>query len=190
MHSNVSRPELVCEITARGFQRRLHRSHDIVVRDHFIGAIVAHREHGAAVAHQRRRKLGHANEGVAGHIHRLGEPACRAVEQPALQVLLRGESDGVDQNVEPAPLAPDGVKHCLQLTGRAHVQCSGYRRIQLSREGLDKLARLFVQPRNGDVRAGRAECLGAAIGDRLVVSHADDQRFVTGENRPDVVAHR
>ena len=98
------RPELVGEIAAAGFERRLHRAHHVVVRHDLVRAVVAHREHRAAVLHQRRRELRHAHERVAGHVHRLREARRRAVEQAALQVFLRREGDRVHEDVEPAPL--------------------------------------------------------------------------------------
>ena len=58
-----------------------------------------------------------------------------------------------------------------------------------SRQRLDMGARLVVQPGDGELGAGVAERLGAAIGDRLVVGDADDQRLVPGQDGSDGVVH-
>ena len=55
---------------------------------------------------------------MAGDVHRLGEALGRAVEQPALQVLLRREGDRVHQDVEPAPLRA-GSRRTPPRAGRA-----------------------------------------------------------------------
>ena len=114
--------ELVGEIAARRFERGLDRPHDVVVRHDPVGAIVAHREHGAAVLHQRRGEAGHADEGVAGDVHRLGEALGGAVEQAATQVLERREGDRMHQDVELAPALPDLVEHGLELAGDGDVE--------------------------------------------------------------------
>ena len=51
VHANSLRPEFISQIPAGGLQRRLHRAHDVVVRDHPIRAKVAHGEHRPAVSH-------------------------------------------------------------------------------------------------------------------------------------------
>jgi hypothetical protein len=53
---------------------------------------------------------------VARNVHRLGEAFRRTIEYPALQVVLGGEGDGVDQDVEPAPLASDFLEQRFELT--------------------------------------------------------------------------
>ena len=59
---DTARPELVGQVATRGFQRCLHRTHDVVIGDHPIGPIVAHREHGSAIGHQRCSEPRHADE--------------------------------------------------------------------------------------------------------------------------------
>jgi hypothetical protein len=59
--------------------------------------VIRHREHRAAVAHQRRRELRHAHERMARHIHGDGEPIRRAVEQASLEVVHRTERNRVQQ---------------------------------------------------------------------------------------------
>ena len=104
VHPDVLAAQLVREIAAARLERRLHRTHHVVVRHHLVGAVVAHREHGAAVLHERRGEPRHAHEGMAGHVHRLGESFRGAIEKAALQVLLRREGDRMHEDVEPAPL--------------------------------------------------------------------------------------
>ena len=169
--------QLVGEVAAAGFERRLHRPHDVVVRHDLVGAVVAHREHRAAVLHQRRRQPGHAHERMAGDVHRLGEARGRAVEEAALQVFLRREGDRVHQDVEPAPLLVDRLEHRLELARRRDVERQEQRRLQLARQRLDVRPGLLVEVGDREVGAELAERLGAAVGDRAVVGDADDQRL-------------
>ena len=175
MHADALRTELVSEIAAAGFERRLHRTHDAVRGHDLVGAVVAHREHGAAVLHERRRELGHAHEGMARHVHRLGEPAGGAIEESALQVFLRRERDRVHEHVEAAPLARNFVEHGFELPGHGHVERQEELGRQLARKRLDIGTRLLVEIGDADVRTELAERACATIGDRLVVGDADDE---------------
>jgi len=74
---------------------------------------------------------------MAGNVHRLGEPFRRAVEQPALQILLGSEGDGMDQDVEPAPLFRNGLEQRFELAGLADIERHEDRRFQRFRHGLD-----------------------------------------------------
>ena len=47
---------------------------------------------------------------MTGNIHRLGEALRRAVEEAALQILLRREGDGMNEQIEPSPILRDGSK--------------------------------------------------------------------------------
>src|SRR5580704_10556641 len=189
VHADAARPQLEGEVAAGGFEGGLDRPHDVVVRHHAVGAVVAHGEHRAAVGHQRRREPGHADKGMAGNVHRLGEALGRAVEQAAAQVLERGEGDRMDQDVELAPAPADLVEHCLELARHGNVQRSGDGGLQRARQRLDMGARLVVQPGDGEIGADGAERLGAAIGDRLVVGDADHQRLAASQDRAEVLVH-
>ena len=145
-------PQLVGEVPARRLERRLHRPHHVVVGHHPVRADVAHGEHRPAVLHQGCGQLRHPDEGVAGDVHRLGEPCRRAVQEPALEVLLRREGDGVDQAVQLPPASPDEVEHRLELAGDAHVQRGGERRSHLAGERLDVGPCLLVQPGDRQLR--------------------------------------
>ena len=52
-------------------------------------------------------------------------------------------------------------------------------------EWLDMRAGTVVQPGDGELGADHAERLGAAIGNRLVVGDADDERLLSAEHGPE-----
>src|SRR6516225_5169474 len=95
---------------------------------------------------------------MARNVHRLGETLGRAVQDAALKVGLGSKSDRMDQDVEPAPFRPDLIEHRLELPGDGDVD------------------------RTGDRSLDRPEGFRAAVGDRLVVRHAEDERLLSGEN--------
>ena len=97
------RPEIDREIAHRRLQRRLGDAHDVVVRHRAQAAVIGERHHGAARRHQRRRALGDLGEGEAGDHHRAREIRARGVGVAALELVLVGEGDGVDQEIERAP---------------------------------------------------------------------------------------
>ena len=73
MNADLLLAQLEREIAAGAFEGSFDRPHHIVVRNNFVRAVISHGEHGAALGHKRGRQLGHANEGMAGNIHRFGE---------------------------------------------------------------------------------------------------------------------
>ena len=147
VHANASRPEFVGQVAAGSLQRRLDRPHDVVVRHDAIGAVIAHREHRAAFGHQRRRELRHSDEGMAGHVHRLGEAFGRTVEKPDLKVLLRRKGDRMHENVEPSPCVLNLLEHRLQLSRNGNVDCAGDRGPEFLRQRLDKASEPFRSAR-------------------------------------------
>ena len=98
-----------------------------------------------------------------------------------MQRLLGGERDRVDDEIELAPFLGDAFKHGFHLTGRADVERHHDRGFELVRQRLDIFLRLVVQIGDGQLRSQRAERLGAAPGDRLVIGDADDETFLAFE---------
>ena len=182
VHADALRSEFKGEVAAGELQRRLDRAHDVVVPNNSVRANIAHGEHGAAVCHQRRRKLGHPDEGMARDVHRPGEAIGRAVEKAALKILLGRKGDRMDENVEPSPPDANLVKDRLQLSRDGNVNFARDRGFQLSGERFDKAPRLLVQPRNGEVGPDGAERLGAAVGDGILVGDSDHERFLPGQH--------
>ena len=162
--ADATRTELVGEIPARRFERGLDRPHDVVVRHHAVGAQVAHGEHRAAVGHQRCGKPGHADEGMAGDIHCLGEALGRAIEQGrrAGPPAVRRRSNAPGCRACPSGCA-DLVEHGLELPRDGDVERAGDRGLKSARQWLDMGASLFVQPGHGELGAGVAERPGAAV---------------------------
>src|SRR5256885_5453901 len=49
IHPDFPGPKIVSEITSRGFEARFRHAHDVVMRHHFLGAVIGHRHDAAAV---------------------------------------------------------------------------------------------------------------------------------------------
>ncbi len=98
------RAEVDGQIVHAGFERRLGDAHDVVVRHHLLGAVIGQRQHRAAIGHQLLGALGDRGERIDRDVHRLGEVVARRVDVAAGQLVLVGEADGVDDEVDLAPL--------------------------------------------------------------------------------------
>ena len=76
------------EILDRRLQRGLGHAHDVVMWDHLFRAIIAQRQHGAAIGHHRCGALGNGGEAVDGDVHRHQEVVERGVAIAAPQLIL------------------------------------------------------------------------------------------------------
>ena len=68
-----------------------------------LGAVVGEGQQAAAIGHQLLRPLADGGEGEAGDIHGHGEVLARRLDVLALQLVLVGEGDGVDDEIEARP---------------------------------------------------------------------------------------
>jgi hypothetical protein len=183
VHPDAAWPELVRQVAAGRLQCGLDRSHQVVVRHHLVGAVVAHGEQGAAIAHERHRPAGQPQEGVAGDVHRLREAGGRAVQQATLQIGLRGEGNGMEQQVKLAPSLSDRVEDGIELRLVRHIK--RHHDLGAHRRGHGHHMRpcLVILVGDGEVGATLVEGLGAAGGDGGFVGHADDQRLLAAQQR-------
>ena len=102
---------------------------------------------------------------MARNVHRLGETFGRTVQDAALKIGLGSEGDRVDQNIEPTLLRADLVEHRFKLSSNGDVHLADNRRLEFLRKRLDMPPCLLVQPRNGELGAGRSKGLRASVGD-------------------------
>src|SRR5260370_37276026 len=120
---------------------------------------------------------------MARDVHRLGEPLGRAIQQPALEIRLRREGERVNKDVETAPLFGDLLEYRFELPGYGDVERQEYRRLETGRQRLYIGPCFVVEISDRDLGADRAERLGAAIGNRMLVGDADDERAAAGQDR-------
>ena len=113
------------------------------------------------------------------------KPSQGAVDHAAVQVVLRSEGYGVDDEVESAPFLGDGVEHGLEFAGLRDIERRGDRRLQLLSQRLDVGLGLLVEPGHGEIGSEGAQLHRAAVGDRLVVGDADDQSLLALQHLPD-----
>ena len=97
--------EIFGHIAHARFERGFGDAHDVVVRHDFLGAVIGERQHAAAVRHHLLGALRDRGERVAGDVHRHREIVRRRVDVAALELLLVGERDGVDDEIERCPIS-------------------------------------------------------------------------------------
>ena len=88
----------------------------------------------------------------------------------------------MDENVQPSPPGANLLEDRLQLSRDGNVNLANDRGFELTGERFDKAPRLLVQPRNGELGPNRAECLGASVGDGILVGDADDERLLPSQH--------
>ena len=135
----------------------------------------------AAVAHQRLGQTCHAYEGMAGNIHGLQESAAGAVQQKAAHFVLRRAGQGVNDEVQFAPLLADAFEQRLEFAGPGHVQRQSQTGLHLFCQWLDMHPGLVVKPGECQFRAHFVQRLGAAPGDRMLVGDAHHQTALAGQ---------
>jgi hypothetical protein len=97
------------------------------------------------------------------------EAFARAVDDAAVQVCPRRESDRVQREIEPAPAPFDLVEHRLELTLDLDVERHQDRRLERRCQRFDVGLGLVVQIGDGELGAEGAEGPGAAVGDRVLI---------------------
>ena len=103
------------------------------------------------------------------------KPLARHIDDTPLQRILRRKGDGVDDEIELAPLFGDAFEHCLHLARRVDVERHHNRCFKFARERLNIFLGFVVEIGHGKLGAERAERLGAAPGDRVLVGDADNK---------------
>ena len=80
------------------------------MRHPLLGTVIGQRQHRAAIGHELLGALRDGGEGIDADEHRLGEIVRRGVDVAALQLVLVGEGDGVDDEVKRTPFPCNGVE--------------------------------------------------------------------------------
>ncbi len=175
VHADAVRPVIGGEIAHRRFESRLRHAHHVVVRHHADGARISERHHAAAVRHQRRGALGDLREGEAGDEHGPREILAGGVRIAALEFVLVGEGDRMDEEVELPPLLldrrEDGV-HRGEIFDVAREQDV---RADAFGERLHALPQRLALIGEGELRPLVGERLGDSPSDRMIIGDAHDQ---------------
>src|SRR3546814_15622217 len=74
------------------------------MRHDALGAVIGERQGRTAIAHQLFGALHHRGETVAADVHGQREIVRAGIEIAALQLVLVGKADGMDEEVELAPV--------------------------------------------------------------------------------------
>lgn len=164
-------------VADRRFKRGLGHPHHVVVLHDHLAAVIGHREHRAAVLHQRLGEMRHPHERPAGDIHRLQETVAPDIHNAAVQRLLRRKCNRMQQEIELPPLACNPLEHLFGLAFHHDVQRHEDRRFQRMRERFDMLLGTVIEVGDGELRPEGAKRPCAAPGDGLVVGDADDEAF-------------
>ncbi len=161
--------EIDREVAHRCFERGLGDAHGVVVRHRPLAAIVGERHHGAAVRHQRRGAARHFGEGEARDHHGAHEVRPRGVGVAALELVLVGIGDGVDEEIDAAPRLADGREHLVDRSDVLDVARQHHLRADQLGERLHAPAERVALIGEGELGAVRRERARDAPRDRVIV---------------------
>jgi hypothetical protein len=99
----------------------------------------------------------------------------RYVDDAALQCFLGRESDGVHEKIEFSPIVADTLEHRLDLTWLHDIERHQNRCFDLARERLDIFLGFVVEVGDRELGTERAERLGAAPGNGLIVGNTHNE---------------
>ena len=133
--------------------------------------------------HQWLKRLGHAQEAVAGNVHRRIEAFLGGVDDATVQVVGIAEGHRVNGEIEFAEGFAALRDDTFEAAGFGNVQLDE----ELGAEGFGQRLRvaggLVVLVGDGDLTTQFDDGLGNRIGDRLVVGDAGDQALLAGQGK-------
>ena len=103
--------QIVSEIPRAGFQRRFGHAHHIVVGHNLLRAVIAHGQDAAALGHEPRCRARQRHQRIGAHVVCDPKRFPAGVDEFTFQRLFRGESHGMQQQMEPAEFPADLIKN-------------------------------------------------------------------------------
>ena len=181
--ANAFGAEIIGEILHARFQRRLGHAHDIVMRDDFFRAVIGQRQDAATRRHQRPRTLGGGDQRIGRDVHRHQEVFEAGVDVLAAQFVLVRKADGVDEEIELAPLRFDLGKGGVHRVHVRHVAFDQEVRPDLLRQRAHALLQRLSLVGEGHFRAMLVQLLRDAPSQRLVVGEPHDEALLSLHKR-------
>src|SRR5690606_32745519 len=96
-------------------------AHDVVVLDRALAAEIAERDHAAAIGHQRDERPNDGGEGEGADLVREEEAGTGRLDEAPFEILLLGEGDRVDDEVDAPEVPRDVIGDLLDLLVPRHV---------------------------------------------------------------------
>lgn len=114
--------QIISQITGAGFQGSFGNSHQIVVRNHFFGSQIGHRQNAAVVGHHGFHGAGKSYQGISGDIQGNLERLAARFQETAAKSLLRGKSHGMQQTIYFIRMLADPFKESVNRFITADIQ--------------------------------------------------------------------
>lgn len=166
--------EISGEITHAGFKSGFGNAHDVVVRHPFFGAVIGQCDDRAAIGQKLLGALRDGRQRVTADQHGLGEIVGGSVEIAAVELILVGEGDGMDHEIDLAPFLPQHLEGRIDSGGIGDVTMAEQDAAKLGRQRLDAFLQRIPLPGQRDLGTRRMARLGDAPGDGPVVGDAED----------------
>ena len=158
------------------------------MRHPLFRAIIGERKQRAAIVHELFGALGNGCEGIDTDEHRLGEVVGAGVDVAACELILVGEGDAVDDEIECAPFTCDGVEGGVHGGRVGDVTGDHDLRAKFSGERLDALLEGVALIGEGKFGTLGGTGLGDAPGNGPVVRNTHDEAALASHQTL-VIAH-
>src|SRR5262249_32905650 len=134
------------------------------------GPVLGERAQRPAPRHQLPRGWGERSEGVAAHQHRLGKIVRRRVQVAPGQLILVGEGNGVDEEIERAPFRFNRRESRVDSIRFGYVAVADHQPADLLRQRFDPLLQRLALIGESELGALPMASLCDAPGERAVVA--------------------
>lgn len=175
VHADALRAELSRYIADRALKRCLGHAHDVVVLHHHLAAVIGHREERAALAHQRLSEMRHASNVQQDTSIVVRKPSRgTSTTRPCSASFGEKATEWTTKSILPQSLVmrsnTASIWPGMRTSSGIRIGASSSRA-----SGSTNFLGLVVEVSGCQFRSERAERLGAAPGNRLLIGDADDQ---------------
>jgi hypothetical protein len=145
------------------------------MRHYLFRAVIGEREQAAAVGHHLLGAVGDGRERVAGDVHGHREILGRRIDIAALELLLVGEGDRMNEKIERRPDGFQLLKAGIDRALFGHVAIDQRRRVERLDEGDDALLERVSLVGEGKLGSGLVERARDTPGDGAFIGDAHDE---------------
>lgn len=163
------------KVTHRSFQRGLGHTHDVVVGDDLLGAVVCHGQDGAAGCHQRFKGMTEGSQRIGGDVESHVEAVAGCLDEAMGQIFTIGEGNGVDKDIDTAPLFLHKSCGCGNLLIAGHITGEGEFAAKFFGDGKNPFVDGFSDIAEGESGSLLSEFAGDTIGDAFRIGDPKDE---------------
>ncbi len=173
--ANVLLAKIFCKVTNRSFERCLCNAHDVVVRHHALCTIVGESEAGTTVGHELFSAVHNGGEGIDRDVHGHCKVFAARIDITAAQFVLVREANGVNDEVQLAPLLFEFGEQRIDAIHIANITRKHSVAAELSGERLNSFQECITLIRERKFRSIVCKCFGDTPSNGFVICKTHNQ---------------